>query len=105
MIFAFPVACLYLPFVVALSRQDKSQLWQLMLGGIVIGPASLAIWGLVLGTRGSPSIWEGDGIGFGLAAALILSLIVGFLTTMFYIIALKIVRRWCRERRTQSGGC
>jgi hypothetical protein len=60
----------------------------------MIGPASLALWGLILDLKGAHSIWQGDGIGLGLASVLILALLVGFLTAAFYVIALKVIHRW-----------
>jgi hypothetical protein len=93
MIFALPVACLYLPVVIALRDAEEGRMRIIAGVGVLIGPASLALWGLILVARGKPSVWEGDGIGFGIVTCLILASIVGFLTTMFYVIALKLIHR------------
>jgi hypothetical protein len=91
MIFALPVACLYLPVVIALRDAEEGRMRIIAGVGVLIGPASLALWGLILAARGEPSVWRGDGIGFGVGTCLILASIVGCLTTMFYIMALKLM--------------
>jgi hypothetical protein len=96
MTFAFPLWCLYLPFVIALKDAEERRIWITLLSGTLIGPASLALWGLMLQLRaGDPhEIWYGDPlIGVGGFAAMIFAFIVGFVTTSFYIIALRIVHR------------
>ena len=87
MIFAFPVWCLYLPFVIALKDAEQRRGWTIFFSGILIGPTSLALWGLILQLRG------GDPLAFGLNGAMIFALIVGFLTTSFYVIGLKALHR------------
>jgi hypothetical protein len=94
MIFALPVAFLYLPFVIKFNDAEDGRIWAILGSGTMIGPASLALWALILDLKGTHSIWQGDGIGLGLAAGLILALVVGFLTTTFYVIALKVIHRW-----------
>lgn len=91
MMFALPVACLYLPIVIALRDAEEGRMRVIAGSGVLIGPASVAVWGLILGVRGEPSVWQGDGIGFGIMTDLILALIVGSLTTMLYVIALKAI--------------
>jgi hypothetical protein len=90
MIFALPVACLYLPFVLTFSK--KGRLWAIIGSGILIGPASLVLWGVIGGIRSERSIWQSDGIGLGPGAALVFALIVSILTTTCYVLALKIIR-------------
>ena len=91
MIFAFPLWCLYLPFVIALKDAEERRIWITLLSGTLIGPASLALWGLMLQLRGGDphEIWYGDPlIGLGGFAAMIFAFIVGFVTTSFYVVAL-----------------
>ena len=93
---AIPVWCLYLPFVIALRDAEGWRIWIILLSGILIGPTSLALWGLTLQLRGGDThdIWQGDPlIGLGGIAAIISAAIVGFLTTWFYLIALRVLRR------------
>ena len=103
MMFALPVAFLYLPVVIALRDAEGGRIWTILRSGIVIGPACMAIWGVVLSLRGAPSIWEGDGIGPGLGSVLLFALIVGFLTTAVYVIALKVIY-WRRRSRIATTG-
>ena len=63
-----------------------------------MGPHRSPLWGLILRVRGGDphKIWYGDpllGVLGGLAAMMIYALIVGFLTTSFYVIALRVLRR------------
>jgi hypothetical protein len=91
MLFALPVWCLYLPFVIALKDAEERRIWTTLFSGILIGPASLSLWGFILQLGGGDphKIWQGDPlIGFGLNVGMIFALIVGFLTTSFYVIAL-----------------
>ena len=105
MMFAFPVSCLYLPFVIALKDPKCRRIWTILVSGILIGPASLALWGLILLLRGGDPhmIWYGDpllGAVGGIGAGMVFALIVGFLTTSSYAIALKVLYR----RSTASQG-
>lgn len=95
MIFAFPVSLLYLPAVIFIRDAKKERLWQILVSGILIGPACMALWGLILTLRGGDphSLWQGDGLGPGLAAGLVFALIVGSLTITFYLIALKLLSK------------
>ena len=98
MIFALPVWCLYLPFVIALKDAEERRIWTILFSGILIGPASLALWGLILWLRGGDphKIWLGDpllGVLGGIAAGMIYALIVAFLATCFYVIALRVLHR------------
>jgi hypothetical protein len=93
---AIPVWCLYLPFVIALKDAEGWRIWTILLSGILIGPTSLALWGLTLQLRGRDphNIWQGDPlIGLGGIAAMIFAAIVGFLTTSLYLIVLRVLRR------------
>jgi len=98
MTFAFPVWCLYLPFVLALRDAEGSRIRTILVSGLLIGPVSLALWGLILQLRGGDPhlIWHGDpllGVLGGVAAMMIFALIVGFLTAFSYVIALKLLYR------------
>jgi hypothetical protein len=98
MMFAFPVWCLYLPFVIALKDAEERRMWITLVSGILIGPASVALWGLILLRRGGDphEIWYGDpllcALG-GIGAGMVFALIVGFLTISSYVIALKVLYR------------
>jgi hypothetical protein len=96
MMFALPIWCLYLPFVIVFKDAVGRRLWAIQLSGSLIGPASFAIWGLILQLRGADphEIWYGDpllGVLGGVAAAMVYALIVGFLTTCLYVIALRVL--------------
>ena len=96
--FAIPVWCLYLPFVIAPKDAEGWRIWIILLSGILIGPTSLALLVLISQLRGFDAhvIWQDDpllGVLGGLAAMMIYALIVGFLTTSFDVIALKVLRR------------
>ena len=96
MVFALPVWCLYLPFVIALKNAETRRIRTILFSGILVGPASLALWCFHLQLRGGDryTIWHGDPlIGFGGIAAMICALIVGFLTTCFYVLALRVLHR------------
>ncbi|HSU61950.1 MAG TPA: hypothetical protein VLI55_21750 [Bryobacteraceae bacterium] len=106
MTFAFPVWCLYLPFVLALRDAEGSRIWTILVSGILIGPAALALLGLILQLRGGNPhlIWHGDpllGVLGGIAVMMFFAAIIGFLTTSFYVIALKLFYR--RSTVTHRG--
>ena len=92
MIFAFPVSCLCLPLVIIFGEEA----WRkriILLSVILIGPASLALLGVVQQARGGDPerIWRVDPLlGFGLDASMVFALIVGFLTAFVYRAALRI---------------
>ena len=98
--FALPVACLYLP--IAIMQRDAEG-WRKVLviagSGIVIGPAYIALWGLIAGIRGKPDVIKGDPLAIGLVACLIFAFIVGSLTTILYITALKLVHHLTRASK------
>ena len=76
----------------------------ILLGGILIGPASMALWGLILQLRGgdTQTIWHGDPLtGVGGIVVMLFALIVGSLTSFFYIFALKVTHRgWSGSRNS-----
>ena len=96
MIFALPVWCLYMPVVIALKDAEERRIRTILFSGILIGPVSLGLWCILLQLRGGDprAIWRGDPlIGVGGISGMIYALIVGFLTTSLYVIALKILHR------------
>jgi hypothetical protein len=98
-IFAAPIACLYLPIVVRLKDAEEGRMRIIAGSGILIGPVCLALWSLILAAQGKHSVWSGDGLGFGIIPILALASIVGSLTTMFYIVALKLVYHLTKPSR------
>jgi hypothetical protein len=96
MIFALPAWFLYLPFVIALRDAEERRSLTILASGTVVGPASLVLWGLLLQLGGADpqTIWQGDPLAFGFLESMIFALIVGFLTTSFYVVALKVLHRW-----------
>jgi hypothetical protein len=94
--FALPVWCLCLPFVIALKDAEEGRMRTILVSGILIGPAALGLWCFMLQLRGGDTtkIWLGDPlIGLGGISGMIYALIVGFLTTSFYVVALKVLHR------------
>lgn len=98
MTFALPVGCLYLPVLIALRNREDQRMPLILLGGILIGPASMALWGIVLECRGGDAhtIWHGDPLtGVGGFVAMLFALIIGSLTTFFYFLGLKAAHGLC----------
>ena len=95
MIFALPVWCLYLPFVFALKDAEGRRIWIILVSGVLIGPASLALLGLIQQLRGvdSQRIWQGDPLIGGTPLFMISASVIGFLTTALYGIGLKAFHR------------
>jgi hypothetical protein len=94
LLFAFPVSCLYLPLVVTFKDAEEWRIWIILFSGTLIGPVSLALWGLLLQLPGGDPrmIWQGDPlIGLGVTTAMIFALIVGFLTACVYVVGLKVL--------------
>ena len=89
MIFALPIACLCLPVVIAV-RDLKEGTRIIAVTGSLIGPVCLVLWGVLSEARGKQAVWSDGGIGFGFVTVLILASIVGCVTTIFYIIELKL---------------
>jgi hypothetical protein len=99
--FALPVACLYLPIVIMQRDAEKRRIFVIAGSGIVIGPAFIALLALIAGIRGQPDVIKGDPLAFGLVACLIFAFIVGSLTTILYITALKLVH--CLTRASKQA--
>jgi hypothetical protein len=95
MIFAFPVACLYLPVVIVLKDAAQRRLWILLVSGVLIGPVCMALWSVVLLLRGVSrhDVLYGDpllGSAGGALGAMVFAFIVGTLTTVLYVFLLKL---------------
>ena len=86
---ALPVACLYLPVVITQRDAEEGRMRVIAGWGIVIGPAYLVLRGLIAGTL----LERDEASPFGLVAFLVFAFIVGSLTTILYITALKFVHR------------
>jgi hypothetical protein len=95
MIFALPVACLYLPAVVALGDAVKRRLRVLLVSGALIGPVCIALLGIVAvltGRESAHDAWYGDPLtGMGTPVCMFFALIVGSATTIFYAASLRII--------------
>lgn len=101
---AFPIWCLSVPFVISLKDAEEGRIRTIFFRGILIGPAALALWCLILQLRGADPrmIWRGDPLtGIGGNLGVIFALIVGFLATSFYVIALKVFH--CRTTSAEGG--
>jgi hypothetical protein len=94
-IFALPAWFLYLPLVFLLKDADERRAWVLLATGILIGPASMALWGLIFHLRGENAhmVWQGDAEAPGLVADMICASIVGCLTTALYVTSVKLIGR------------
>jgi hypothetical protein len=103
MIFALPAWCVWLPFVIATKDTEGRdtegrKIWTILWSGILVGPASIALWSLILLLRGANQqmVWHGDPLlgelGGGIAD-MIFALIVGLFTSVFYVAASKALRR------------
>jgi hypothetical protein len=97
---ALPVACLYLPIVIMQRDAEEGRMRVIAGSGIVIGPAYLVLRGLILVMLGEPGVFERDAASpFGMVAVLVFAFIVGSLTTILYITALKLVHRLTRASK------
>jgi hypothetical protein len=93
-----------MPVLIVLRNTEEQRMPIILLGGILIGPASMALWSLVLQWRGGDThtIWHGDPLtGAGGFVAMLFALIVGSLTTFLYIFALNVTHRgWSGSRHS-----
>jgi hypothetical protein len=93
MMFALPVWCLYLPWVIALEDAEGRRIWTILFSGSLIGPASVVLWCYIRQIFGNDA-WQADPLtGIGGVSCMIFAFIVGFFTTCLYVIALKVVHR------------
>jgi hypothetical protein len=87
LIFALPAWLLYLPLVFAYSRAAGDALRVLLVVGFLIGPASIAVWSVILPSHGRTDPEVG-----GLGEMIVSGAIVGSLTTIFYVSALRLLQ-------------
>ena len=85
LLFALPGWLIALPFIITLKNAQGWRGWFILLIGTSIGPGFILTWGRIE----SPGrfTWQGDGY------ALVVSLIISFLTTVSYVLGLKFARR------------
>lgn len=96
MLFALPVWCLFLPVVIAVKDAEGRRFIVILLSGSLIGPVAVLLSCFIQQQRGGNQqlIWYGDPLaGLGGISGMVYALIVGFLTTSFYVIALKVLHR------------
>ena len=101
LIFALPVACLYLPLVITFSSAENSRPWAMLIVGALIGPIAMLLWYCILLLRGNNAhgVWYGDpviGMLGSAPAAMIFAFIVGTITTLIYLLLLRISSRRIR---------
>jgi hypothetical protein len=95
---ALPIWCLCLPVVIAAKQAEGWKMWAILAAGSLIGPLTIGLWFLVLQIGGaSPqTMWQGDPligwIGSSIAG-MIFALIVGVLTSSFYLVTFKALYR------------
>jgi hypothetical protein len=97
MMCALPIWCLCLP-VVMMVKDAGRRVWTILLIGSLIGPLLIGLWFLVLqiGGANQQAIWQGDplmGWAGGGIAGMIFALIVGLLTSSFYLVAFRALHR------------
>jgi hypothetical protein len=98
MMCALPVWCLCLPVVMMVKEAAGWRIWTILLIGSLIGPLLIGLWFLVLqiGGANQQAIWQGDpliGWAGGGIAGMIFALIVGLLTSSFYLVAFRALHR------------
>jgi hypothetical protein len=81
LLFAFPGWVLALPFVLLFKDADGWRAWTILAIGTAIGPAFLLTWSLL--ASGGRTTWRSDG------SAVMTSLWIGSLTTVFYVALLR----------------
>ena len=81
LLFAFPGWVLALPFVLLFKDADGWRAWTILAIGTAIVPAFLLTWSLL--ASGGRTTWRSDGM------AVMMSLWIGFLTTVFYVALLR----------------
>lgn len=87
LIFALPAWIFSLPLVAAFKDAEGWRSWAILAIGTAFGPSFLLIWDL-LAQHGRAHInWNGDG------SFLISALIVGFMTSLIYVFALRTIDR------------
>jgi NADH:ubiquinone oxidoreductase subunit 6 (subunit J) len=95
LIFALPVACLFLPMALACKDAKHRRFWILLISGAFVGPVTLALWFLVLVLFGQNAheLWYGDPLaGIGGFDCIVFAFVVGTLATVAYILFLRLER-------------
>ncbi len=100
-IFAFPVWCLSLPCILPFQDAEGWRSRIILLIGTFIGPASIALWGLILQLRGDDphQIWQGRPV--NIILFMNFALMVGLLATTFYVATLKFLHHRSAIRKTK----
>jgi hypothetical protein len=81
LLFAFPGWVLALPFVILFENADGWRTWAILAIGTAIGPCFILTWTLI--DSGGRIAWQGNSF------AIVMSLLVGFLTTALYVLLLR----------------
>jgi hypothetical protein len=89
---AFPVWCLFLPFIFRFKDANARRSAILLVGGSLIGPAAIFVLGLLTADENFFwKFWSGDPEGgMGAGYCMVLALIVGFFTSAVYVLFLKL---------------
>jgi hypothetical protein len=87
LLFALPGWLLCLPLVIAFKDAESWRGWVILIVGVSIGPGFILAWRLLTMPNGGHFTRQGDGY------SLLASTIVSFLTTIFYVLTLKIIHR------------
>lgn len=96
--FALPVWCLYLPFILTLKDAEGRRLWIILATGTLIGPVALSLWGFVYLRIpfDMQRIVYSNPLGgelAGLGALMGFALVVGCTTAALYGLALRRIHR------------
>jgi hypothetical protein len=91
MIFALPVACLYLPIVLKWSLERR---FGALIGwSVIFGPGCLFAFMLVISVVRGQSPWRDNGPAPGNGALLVFAAVVAFLATVIYVAGLMTMAR------------
>lgn len=106
LVFALPVWCLYLPFILKLKDAEGRRRWIILVTGTLIGPVAMGLWAaaLLLNTLGLQRIVYEAGDLRAIGALVGFAFFVGCLTSAFYVLALRRMLRRPDDRgrnRTQ----
>lgn len=98
LVFALPVWCLYLPFILKLKDAEGWRLWVILVTGTLIGPVAMGLWAavLLLNTFGLQRIVYSTHDLSSIGALMGFAFFVGGVTSAFYALAL---RRMLRRPR------
>ncbi len=95
LLFVLPICLLYLPLIIKLRDAEHRRIWIILTSGILIGPAVLFLWSLILILRGGSAhaIWQGDPLVPSSAVLIGFAAIVGLIMTSVYALSLKALHR------------